>query len=312
MQVKTIRYQPQGGAHLIDIDVGEPGPGQVQVEGTACGICAWDLQTFKAGTDQGYAAPPGHEGVGYISKLGEGVEGIEVGQKVAGGGFARLRNMAVDRLYLLPDSKLEDKHWIVEPVSCVITGIDHCQLQAGDRVALIGAGFMGLMILQGLAGSYADQIIALDVEDSRLELAQRLGATESYNTRLDNFADIAADLQQRGIDTTIDTTGAQAALDLAGEITQRGGRINLFGWIKGQQAHFNPSQWHLKGLSIVNSAPGSKLRDPYPAAIRLLASGKIDLRQLVTHTVPLAEYPDFMQAVTSGEVKGYIKGVVEL
>ncbi|MBT4978489.1 MAG: alcohol dehydrogenase catalytic domain-containing protein [Gemmatimonadetes bacterium] len=63
--------------------MGGPGPGQVQVEVAACGICAWDIQAFKTGSDAPFAAPPGPEGVGYVAKLGPGVEGFAVGQRVA-------------------------------------------------------------------------------------------------------------------------------------------------------------------------------------------------------------------------------------
>jgi len=312
MKVASMRYKPDGGAELVDCEVGDPGPGEVQVEVAACGICAWDIQTFKAGAAAPFAAPPGHEGVGYVAQLGPGVEGVEVGQRVAGGGFARLRNMPLSRLHSIPDSPLEDCHWIVEPVSCAVTGIDHCQLRVGQRLALVGCGFMGLMILQGLAGMGAEQLIVLDVDDKRLQLAREWGATEAYNVTADDFPQIREDLSAREIDVVVDTSGAQQGLDLATDIVRRSGRINLFGWIKGQEAHFNPSAWHLKGLTVVNSAPASQLRDPFPPAIRLLAKGTIDLRPLVTHVIPLAEYPEFLQQVASGEIEGYIKGVVKL
>jgi len=312
MKVASMQYKAGGGAELVDIEVGDPGPGEVQVEGRACGICAWDLQTFKMGSAAPFAAPPGHEGVGYVARLGAGVEGIEVGQRVAGGGFAGLRNVPASRLYALPDSPLEDVHWIVEPVSCVVTGIDQCQLRVGQRLAMIGCGFMGLMMLQGLVGMGADQLIVLDVDDRRLQLAREMGATEVYNVLAAGFAEVQQELRAREIDTVVDTSGAQAGLDLAADIVRRAGRINLFGWIKGEEAHFNPSTWHTKGLTIVNSAPAAQLRDPFPPAIRLLAKGVIDLRPLVTHVVPLAEYPQFLQQVIRGEVEGYIKGVVTL
>ena len=86
MKVQSVRYTPGGGSDLVDIEVGEPGRGEVQIEVAACGICSWDLATFKAGSDSKYAAPPGHEGVGYVTKIGEGVRGFEIGDRVAGGG----------------------------------------------------------------------------------------------------------------------------------------------------------------------------------------------------------------------------------
>ena len=310
MRVKNVRYTAGGGAEIVDSEVGAPGPGQVQVEVAACGICSWDLQTFRAGGDSAFAAPPGHEGVGYVAKLGDGVEGIELGQRVAGGGFARVRNLPANRVYKIPDSVLADEHWIVEPVSCVVTGMDHCQLKAGERLAMVGCGFMGLMMIQGLAGAGADQLIALDVDDRRLRLALELGATEAHNVASDDFDDVRADLRSRGIDTVVDTSGAQSGLDLATDIVRRAGRINLFGWIKGTEATFNPSTWHGKAISIVNSSPAAQLRDPFPPAIRLIHNGVIDLKPLVTHVVDIDDYPSFMTGVTTGEVDGYIKGVV--
>ena len=310
MHAKNVRYTPGGGAEIVEVNVREPAAGEVQVEVAACGICSWDIQTFKAGSDSPYAAPPGHEGIGYVAKLGAGVSDIEIGQRVAGGGFGRLRNLPANRLYKIPDSNLDDTHWIVEPVSCVVTGMDHCRLRAGERLAMVGCGFMGLMMIQGLKGVGADQLIALDIDDRRLQLALEMGATEAHNVTAAGFADVQADLRGRGIDVVVDTSGSQSGLDLATDIVRRAGRINLFGWIKGTQATFNPSTWHGKAISLVNSSPAAQLRDPFPPAIRLLDKGTIDLRPLVTHVVDIDDYPMFMQGVTSGAVDGYIKGVV--
>ena len=282
----------------------------MQVENSACGICSWDLQSFKAGSDSPYAAPPGHEGVGYVTKLGAGVTNIDVGQRVVGGGFGRLRNARAASLYRVPDSNLEDHHWIVEPASCVVIGIDCCRLKVGERLALVGCGFMGLMMLQGLRGAGADQLIALDIDERRLELAMEMGATESHNVSGSEFDDVKRDLAGRGIDVVVDTSGSQDGLDLATAIVRRAGLINLFGWIKGNTATFNPSTWHGKAISIVNSSPAAQLRDPFPPAIRLIEKGLIDLKPLVTHVIPIEEFPSFMGGVTTGQVDGYIKGVV--
>ena len=310
MKFKNIRYSPGGGADLVELEVGEPGPGQVQVENSACGICSWDLQTFRTGSDSGSAAPPGHEGVGYVTKLGPGVSGIDVGQRVAGGGFGKVRNAPVRSLYKIPDSNLADQHWIVEPASCVVTGIDCSRIKVGERLAMVGCGFMGLMMVQGLKGMGLDQLIALDVDDQRLAMAKEFGATEAHNVTDDDFEDVKQDLRGRGIDVVVDTSGAQSGLDLATDIVRRAGLINLFGWIKGTQATFNPTTWHGKAISIVNSSPAAQLRDPFPVAIRLIQNGVIDLRPLVTHVVPIEEFPTFMSKATTGQVDGYIKGVI--
>ena len=310
MQVKNIRYTPGGGAELVAYDVRDPGPGEVQIETAACGICSWDLQTFKTGSDGPSAAPPGHEGVGYVSKIGPGVENVKIGERVVAGGFAQVLNRPASRLYRIPESSIPDHHWIVEPVSCVVTGMDHCRLKVGERLAMVGCGFMGLMMIQGLSGAGADQLIALDIDDDRLNLATEFGATEAYNVNAADFDDVRADLRRRGLDTVVDTSGTQSGLDLSTDIVRRGGLINIFGWLKGMEATFNPTTWHGKGISLVNSSPSAQLRDPFPAAIRLINKGIIDLDPLVTHVIPIDDYPTFMTGVTTGNVKGYIKGVV--
>lgn len=311
MNASSLRYLPGGGAELIEVEVADPGPGQVQVKGAACGICAWDLHTFRHGADGPSPAPPGHEGVGYIEKLGPGVKGLKEGDRVVGRGFATRYIMDAGAMRPIPASDLPDEQWIVEPVSCVVTGLDHCQLRPADRVAVVGCGFMGLLLVQGLAWSWADEVVAIDVQPQRLELAREFGATEVLDAGAEDLDERLQELKGRHFDTVIDSTGAQKGLDLATRLTPRGGRINLFGWNHGPTT-FSGDAWHGGGFTVVNSSPSARLRDPFPAAIRLIDRGVFRLERLVTHVVDLKEYPALMQKVTAGEEPGYIKGVVKL
>lgn len=311
MQSNTMKYDDDGSIVLLETGISDPGPDEVQLTGGACGICSWDIATVKLGHDMYPKAPAGHEGVGYVAKIGNNVQGLKEGDRVAGGGFASVRNIAAERAYKIPESQLADEHWIVEPVSCAVTGIDHCRVQAGQRIAVIGTGFMGLLILQGLLHSPLEQLVAIDVVQDRLDLAQQLGISEAFNSLQADRNDLVELLKQREFDVVVDTTGHQAGLDLATDIVKRGGIINLFGWLKGERASFDPTKWHLGGFTIVNSAPGAKIRDPFPAAIRLIHRGVFDLRPLVTHITPLNGYPDLMGKIVGGE-PSYIKGVVTL
>ncbi|HCK11953.1 MAG TPA: hypothetical protein DHW45_18910 [Candidatus Latescibacteria bacterium] len=306
--VQTMRYHDDGSIELYEREPPpDPGPGEVQVEGGACGICSWDIATARLGNKMTPVAGPGHEGVGYVKKVGPKAGGLREGDRVTGGGFATTRNLSVARAHRIPDSDLPDEYWIVEPVSCAVTGIDHCQIKAGDKIALIGCGFMGQLILQGLVRHPLAALVAMDIVESRLELAKQAGVEEVYNSK-----DVdPAELKERGFDVVVDTTGSQQGLDLSTDIVKRGGKINLFGWIKGEQATFVPHKWHLGGFTVVNSAPASKIRDAFGPAIQLIHKGIIDLKPLVTHTVTLSGYPRLMEQILAGD-ESYVKGVVTL
>lgn len=305
--MQTIRYHEDGSIELIEQDLGDPGAGEVQVAGGACGICSWDIATAKLGNGMKPMAPPGHEGVGYVSKVGSGVSGLKEGDRVAGGGFATTRNLRAERVHPIPESDLPDEYWIVEPVACAVTGIDHCSVKAGDRIAVIGCGFMGQLILQGLVRHPLDALVAIDVVQSRLDLASQAGVGDTF---LASDVD-TSEMKAREFDVVVDTTGSQHGLDMATEIVRRGGKINLFGWIKGDRATFDPGKWHLGGFTVVNSAPGSKIRETFGPAIRMIHRGFIDLKPLVTHTSTLQEYPKLMARIVSGD-ETYVKGVVTL
>jgi threonine dehydrogenase-like Zn-dependent dehydrogenase len=308
---KTVRYENDGSISLIEVEVPPPGPGEIQLQGGACGICSWDIATCKLGEKMHPVAPPGHEGVGMVSAIGPGVSGFEIGDRVAGGGFATVRNLSANRSYKIPDSPLADEYWIVEPVSCIVTGLDHCNLRAGDRIAVVGSGFMGLMLLQGLIHSFAQRVVAIDVAASRLEVAERIGAQEAFNLAEIGAVELLAQLKPAEFDTVVDTTGSQAALDFSTDLVKRGGRINIFGWLKGDRASFDATKWHTGGFTVVNSSPSSQVRDPFPPAIRLMERGIIDLQPLVTHVVPLEEYPELMKNIVAGDPT-YVKGVIRL
>ena len=311
VESQTLRYRDNGSIELYVTEIHDPQEGEVQVTGGACGICSWDVVTAKLGAEMIPMAPPGHEGVGYVSKIGAGVTGFKEGDRVAGGGFATVRNLSSERIYPIPTSNLADEFWIVEPVACAVTGIDQTNLRAGETVALIGCGFMGQLLLQGLLHSPAGNLIAIDIVEDRLELARKQGADETINlTQLDRD-DLAATLKARDIDVVVDASGSQPGLDLAADIVKSGGRINLFGWIKGQKAFFDPTKWHLGGFTIVNSSPSSKIRNTFLPAIRLIDAGVFDLKPLVTHITSLGGYPSLMEEILAGD-ESYVKGVVSL
>lgn len=310
-KTRSIRYLEKGGLEIVEIEVPDPGPGEVQVKAAACGICRWDVSTYKVGSADRWAAPPGHEGVGYVHKVGKGVTRVNEGDRVANGGFAGYGNFTEHSLHVIPESDILDEYFIVEPVSCIVNGLDTARLMAGDRTAIIGCGFMGLLYIQALRRSPVEHIVAIDLDDNKLDVAKKLGATITMNPSTDDLEDRLRELRALQIDKVFDCTGVQQGLDLSTKILRTGGLLSLVGWIRGE-ARFSGSEWHMGGFTVVNSSPLARVRDSFPTAIRMINQGIFDLRPLVTDIVSLDGYAPLLDEVLKGRERTYIKGVVKL
>ena len=142
--------------------------------------------------------------------------------RVAAGGFGELLNVPVGNVYAIPESKLADEFWLVEPVACVVNGMDRCGVRVGDRVAFVGCGYMGMMFLQTMAHMAVVDIIAIDIYPKKLNLAKKSGATQADNPTDKNFREIEEQLFKSG--------------------HRRGGRFNR---CRKRFANFNPHrpQW---------------------------------------------------------------------
>lgn len=299
MKTRSIRYLDRGGLEIIEIDVPDPGLGEVQVRAAACGICRWDVNTYKIGAADQWAAPPGHEGVGYIEKLGRDVRGLSEGDRVANGSFAGLMNIPAHSIHKIPPSTIPDEYWIVEPASCIVNGLDTARLLPGDRTAVVGSGFIGLMFVQVLAHSFVERTIALDIDQSKLVLAQQFGASETYDPSASDFSGVVDELRALEIDKVFDCTGTQQGLDLSTKLSKIGGLLSLSGWIR-DEVRFSGSAWHMGGYTVVNSSPLARIRDPFPATMRLMQRGIIDLAPLVTDVVTLDQYAPLMRKSLAG------------
>ncbi|MBK1879085.1 zinc-dependent alcohol dehydrogenase [Pelagicoccus mobilis] len=316
----TLRYLDDGSIELYEQEMPPPGPGEVQVEGGYCGICSWDIATAKYGKDAPVMAPPGHEGMATITVVGEGVTQYQPGQKIAcgdksaaphAGAFSTCRNIKVEDVYPLPEVSFPDQEWLVEPVSCVVTGLDHSKIKVADKVIVLGCGFMGLLFLQGLKKSVATEIIALDISENRLAKAQELGISETHLLGTADQESLIKALYERSIDLVIDTTGVAQGFDTACQIVKINGLVNHFGWVKSTHSTVDLSQIHFKGIQICSTPPAAQIRDPFPPAIEAIKHGIFELEPLITDCVSLSEYPALMKRILAGDTN-YIKGVVKL
>ncbi len=301
-----------GKMDITRVKVPDPGPGEVLVEVKANGICRMDIALFTGKLDLGYPCHHGHEAVGVVAELGQGVKDLKVGDKVTCMGYPTYQRHVVvpaSKTVKIPDAKADLTRWIVEPVACAVHGVQASNIRLGGSVALIGCGYMGLLVLQALPREVLGRLVVVDPDPSKLELAQAYGAKEVFPP--EQTEELAAIGQKiGGFDVAIEASGAKGTLGLATSLLHQGGTLNIFGWHAGtEQAPTH--EWHYKGLVVINPSPMMS-PDFFPymkAAVTLMSTGRIDQTELITHRFPFEEAGKALDTAAN-RADGYIKGVL--
>jgi threonine dehydrogenase-like Zn-dependent dehydrogenase len=292
-----------------------PGPNQVRVRLEGCGICGSNLPPFEGRDWFRYpfaAGAPGHEGWGVVEALGEGVQGVQVGTRVAaisGNAYAECDLMDADALVTLPPA-LADRPFPGEPLGCAMNVFRRSDIQPGQTVAVVGVGFLGAVITR-LAANAGAKVIAVSRRRFALELAERMGAwrTVAFD---DRSLEVVKDLTHGDLcDRVVEAVGLQAPLDLAGELTRERGRLMIAGYHQDGPRQVNLQLWNWRGLDVINAHE----RDPkvYVEGMRLvleeIAQGRLDPTPLYTHRFRLDEINQAFAAV-KGRPDGFLKALV--
>ena len=299
------------------MEIPDPGPEEVLVAMEACGICNWDIQSYagKFGAHHPYPFCAGHEGVGRVVAAGPKVEGIRKGQRVtmqempvgAPGGalMARHALRRQDRIAVIPEDGKAASQWVVEPICCIVNGIMYAGIQPGDRVAVIGVGYMGLLFVQGLKRCLAGNISVFDPDAQRLGLAVEFGAEEAFDVREDLPGRVGG-----SFDVVIETAATPKSMELSLQLAKPGAVIETFAW-HHHHHRFDLDDWHLRGLRFLNIQPGMnpQFGDLYPRTVALIANGTFSNEKLVTHVVPVEKAAEALDAALD-KTGGYIKGVI--
>lgn len=277
---------------------------------------------------------PGHEIAGRIEELGEGAEaivpGIEAGRQatvsiVVSCGYCR--NCLDDREHLclnlelfgygidgglqeymivperalrrgnlfMTDSELAPRALcLAEPISCCLNGLDQFRVEAGETVAILGAGPIGLIHAQLALASGARHVFVSNRGGERRKVADRLGA---IGVGPDKLADrVAQATEGAGADVVIVCIGTEELAQDALVLAREGGRVSYFaGFPKGSTSQMEPNLIHYKELQVTGGS-NARRRD-VKRAIRLLEAGKINVEEIVTHTFPLSRVEDAYQAL---------------
>jgi threonine dehydrogenase-like Zn-dependent dehydrogenase len=313
--VRTYEYQLTGPGHgiLATRPAAKPGPGQVLMRVAYNGVCASDLAAWAAGPVRS-TVRFGHEPVGTIVASGPGVT-IPEGAWITGRVSDSYANFAIaDVRDVVPvPADVDPSVALGEPVGCVVDGLDRTPLRIGDRVAVIGAGFMGRIAIQLLGHSWASAVFAVDVRDDARRAALADGADTAFAPTEAATHRVAGEREQAscGIDVVIEATGTQSGLDLATAMVRPHGVISILGYHQSSR-NVDMATWNWKALEVVNAhvRDRDRLRESVRRGLDLAATNRLDLGALITHRFPSDQIDDAFRALQN-KPDGFVKAVIE-
>jgi L-iditol 2-dehydrogenase len=324
-----------------EMPVPEIGPGEALMRAEACGICGSDVMEWY----RIHRAPLvlGHEVSGQIVATGQGVTGLKIGDRVAvahhvpcntcrycitghhtvcetlrktnfdPGGlseYVRLPAINVDRgVFHLPGNVSYEEATFVEPLACVLRGQRLAQMRPGDSVVVIGSGIAGLQHVQLAKALGARRVIAVDINDYRLEAARQFGADVTLRAPEDLPAAVRQANDGLLADLVIVCTGAVTAILQAIKSVERRGTVLLFATPDPGVTvplAVNELFWRNE-VSLMSSYGGSPA--DYQTALDLIAAGTIPVSRMITHRLSLAETGAGFQLVA--QAKSSIKVIIE-
>ena len=317
---KSMKAAVLTGAGKLKIDevpLPEPGPGQVRVRLEGCGVCASNLTPWEGPEWMQFPTEPGalgHEGWGVVDALGEGVEGLGPGNRVAalsGHAYAQYDVANESDVVGIPDA-LKDVPLPLEPFGCAFNIFRRSDIRSGQTVAILGIGFLGAILVR-LASSAGARVIAISRREESLQLARDMGAAETIPMH-DHWQIIDRVRELTGgafCDRVIEAVGKQWPLDLAAELTREGGRLVIAGYHQDGPRQVNMQLWNWRGFDVANAHE----RDPAVSvrgmreAVAAIESGVIDPAMLITHRYPLERLGEALDA-TRDRPGAFVKAVV--
>lgn len=319
--MRAAVFYGKGNIQVEDREVKDPGDYEVLVRVKAAGVCGTDMHIYAGAQGATECCPPvvlGHEFSGIVEKIGEKVTHVRVGDHVTvdpniscgscyhcrvgkphfcshmeatgvnfDGGFAEYCTVLEKQVFVLPEDMPFEVGALCEPLSCCLHGMDLAGVKTGDYVLIIGAGTIGLIMLQLARLSGAAKVAVLEPMAERREMALKAGADLVIDSREMNESEI---LQQNGfenIDVVIECVGRTETMKKAIDVAGRGCTVVLFGVADPDcEIPFHPYQAFQKELTVKASYvnPLTQAR-----AVRLLAGKRLDLQPVISDRIPLAD-----------------------
>ena len=326
-----------------DVDLPEVGDDDVLIRVKACGICGSDVHGMDGST--GRRIPPiimGHEAAGIIEKVGAKIAdwkagdrvtfdstvvtrpdfysqkgtfnlsdyrkvlGVSCGEYRQNGAFAEYVAVPQSALYRLPDDLSFEKAAMVEPVSVAFHAVNLIPNELNESAVVVGAGMIGLFVIQALRIKGYGTIIALDLDQSRLDMALELGADYALKSDAPEVLQKVKELTHgRGADMAFDVVGIAPTINLSINATRKGGKIGLVGNLS-PKVEIPLQAVVSRQLTLYGSCASS---GEYPACLEMIASGRVRVDEMMSAVVPLADAASWFERLHKGE-PGLMKVIV--
>jgi L-iditol 2-dehydrogenase len=314
--VKTSQITGPRTSQLVEVDDPAPGDGQVLVKVVASGVCTSDLPVWRSGGGGRAPVLLGHEIVGRVLAAGRHARGWAPGDLVTGlggQGFAALAVLDADRILPVP-AGIDPALALGEPVADLAEALSRTGMAAGDRVAVVGLGFMGLGLVQLVHDRAPGLLVGVDPLPAARERALSLGADLVFAPD-----EVPAEFggsgspdraQDRRVDIVLEATGVTAGLKTAGALVRPYGTLCVVGYHHAGDAMMDMDLWY-KAVTIVNGfcPDQQRLIRAMRDALDLIASHRFTYAPLVTHRFGLDE-ADQAFGLMDARADGFVKAVL--
>jgi L-iditol 2-dehydrogenase len=320
---------------MVQMPDPEFGPDEVLIRVRACGICGSDVHGYDGSS--GRRHPPlvmGHEAAGEVANLGADVQDLNIGDRVTfdstvycgkcffcargdvnlcdnrqvvgvapkeyrrHGAFAEFVSVPRRIVYKLPDNFPYEQAALIEAVSIGVHAVSITPVRLGDSAVVIGAGMIGSVTLQAAKAAGCARVIAVDIDDSRLERAKEAGATDVLNSKNTDVPEAVRKMTGgHGADVAFECVGYSEQVAMAVYSVRKGGMVTLVGnlsaKIEAPLQYIVTRQIRLQGSCASNGE--------YPQCIELMSRGVIKVAGLISAVAPLSEGPSWFSRLYNHE-----------
>jgi L-iditol 2-dehydrogenase len=333
--MKALLLSEYNRLEVVEVPMPRPGRNELLIRVEACGICGSDVHGYDGSS--GRRIPPivmGHEAAGTVAAVGLNASAAAEGDRVTfdstiycgeceycrrgeinlcerrqvlgvstpeyrrPGAFAEYVVVPDRIVHQVPGTITSPEAAMVEPLAVAVHALSLSEIPESGAALVVGAGMIGLLVLQALRQAGCLRIYVSDIDDSRLELAKRLGATNTINAKT---ADPLAELQRltlgAGVDVAFEAVGSTQTVKTAIESVRKGGTVMLIGNI-APQVEIPLQTVVSREIRLQGSAASA---GEYPLCIEMLARGEVDVKSLISIVAPLEQGPLWFERLHARE-----------